>query len=219
MRTAILLASGLCWTATYLLIIWRGLRDRTYGMPVVALCANLSWEFIFSVVRPHDGVQHVVNVVWLLLDVVIVVTVLRFGPREFGRLPRWLFYGGFAVVLVLSYLAVDLVSVELDGGHGGKVAFGQNLMMSALFIAMLMARRGTAGQSVWIAAAKFAGTVFASWYAWSYGDDGDSALMVYLFLAIALLDLVYLVALVVVGGRGRAVPAVPSGGAVGPEGA
>ncbi len=48
MFTPILLGSGLFWTVTYLLIIRRGFRDQTYGMPLVALCANLAWEFIFS---------------------------------------------------------------------------------------------------------------------------------------------------------------------------
>jgi hypothetical protein len=49
----LLVGSGVLWTITYLLIIRRGVLDRTYGMPLVALCANLSWEFIFSFVFPH----------------------------------------------------------------------------------------------------------------------------------------------------------------------
>jgi len=50
----LLVSSGVLWTVTYLLIIRRGFLDHTYGMPLVALCANLSWEFIFSFVFPTD---------------------------------------------------------------------------------------------------------------------------------------------------------------------
>lgn len=203
MATALAVGSGLFWTLTYVLIIRRGVADRTYGMPLVALCANLSWEFIFSVVRPHHGVQHVVDIVWLCLDLVIAYTAVRFGPREFPYLPRWAFYTGLAVTLVLSYLGVDLVCREFDGGAGGYAAFGQNLMMSGLFLSMLIARftagRGLAGQSAWIAAAKLIGTGLASLAIRVGGDYAHSGLLTYLYFAILVVDLAYLAAVLMVG--------------------
>jgi hypothetical protein len=203
MATALAVGSGLFWTLTYLLIIRQGAADRTYGMPLVALCANLSWEFIFSVVRPHGGVQHIVDIVWLCLDLVIAYTAVRFGPREFPYLPRWAFYVGLAATLVLSYLAVDLVCREFDGGRGAYAAFGQNLMMSGLFLAMLIARftagRGLAGQSAWIAAAKLIGTGLASLAIWVGGDYAHSGLLTYLYFAILVVDLAYLAAVILVG--------------------
>jgi hypothetical protein len=203
MATALAVGSGLFWTLTYVLIIRRGAADRTYGMPLVALCANLSWEFIFSVVRPHHGVQHVVDIVWLCLDLVIAYTAVRFGPREFPYLPRWAFYTGLAATLVLSYLGVDLVCREFDGGAGAYAAFGQNLMMSGLFLSMLIARftagRGLAGQSAWIAAAKLIGTGLASLAIWVGGDYAHSGLLTYLYFAILVVDLAYLAAVLLVG--------------------
>ncbi len=47
---ALTIISGLCWTLVYLLIIYRSIKDKTYGMPFWALAFNISWEFIFSVV-------------------------------------------------------------------------------------------------------------------------------------------------------------------------
>jgi hypothetical protein len=202
MVTTLALGSGLFWTLTYLLIIQRGFADRTYGMPLVALCANLSWEFIFSVVRPHHGIQHVVDIVWLCFDLAIAYTAIRFGPREFPYLSRWVFYAGLAVTLLLSYLAVDLVSRELDGGRGGYAAFGQNLMMSGLFLAMLAARRGLSGQSPWIAATKLVGTGLASLAVWYGGDYPHSNLLVYLYFAILAVDAAYLAAVVAVARAG-----------------
>jgi len=215
MTLALALGSGLFWTLTYVLIIQRGLADRTYGMPLVALCANLSWEFIFSVVRPHDGAQHVVDIVWLCLDLAIGYTAIRFGPREFPYLPRWGFYAGLAGTLVLSYLGVDLVCRQFDAGRGGYAAFGQNLMMSGLFLGMLAARRGLRGQSPWIAAAKLVGTGLASLSVWRSGTYAGASLMTYLYVANVVVDLAYLAAVVLVAraavdGAAR-VPAVDRG--------
>jgi len=203
----VFLVTGLCWTVTYVLIIRRGFADRTYGMPIVALCANVSWEFIFSVVRPSAGVQRAGNIVWLALDLVIVYTALRFGPREFRYLPKPVFYAGFAGTLVLAYLGVDLLCREFEHGAGNYAGFADNLMMSGLFLAMLAARGGLRGQSVSIAALKFVGTIFASLGFWLYGAHSHSALFVYMYFANGIADAAYLVAVAAVRYRpNRTVP-------------
>jgi hypothetical protein len=79
---AIMVGCGVLWTLAYLLIIRQGFLDRTYGMPLAALCANLSWEFIFTFVYPHDLPQRAENVVWLSFDFVILGQLLLYGARE-----------------------------------------------------------------------------------------------------------------------------------------
>jgi hypothetical protein len=96
----LLVGSGVLWTITYLLIIRRGFLDHTYGMLLVALCANLSWEFIFSFVFPRGPVQRPVNIVWFSFDLIIFYQLLRYGPRGFPRLPKKLFYGMVALALL-----------------------------------------------------------------------------------------------------------------------
>jgi hypothetical protein len=205
MGTALALGSGVAWTITYLLIIWRGFADRTYGMPLVALGANLSWEFIFSFVHPSNQPQRTVNVIWLLFDLVILVTAVRFGAREFPGLPRWLYLSGLGGILVLSYLGVLLFANEFDNGGAVYVAFAQNLLMSGLFLTMLWSRwlrraeeDPLRGQSVWIGVAKLVGTAFASAMAYfTLPDYAGSALLAYLYLTILLLDGAYVAALLV----------------------
>jgi hypothetical protein len=205
MSTVLLLSPGVFWTITYVLIIRQGLRDRTYGMPLVALCANISWEFIFSVVRPPTSVvAQTVYVVWFCFDVVIAYTAVRYGPREFPGLPRPVFYLGFAATLGLGYAGTDLFSREFDSGGPGLAAFASNLMMSGLFLSMLLGRRDLRGQSLWIAAAKFLGTLFASLYSWQFGKYAHSVVMPYLYIGNAVLDLAYVGALLAVR---RALPA------------
>ena len=102
MFDAILVGSGLLWTLAYLLIIRQGFLDRTYGMPAAALCANLSWEFLFSFVYPHDLPQRAVNVIWLSFDLVILFQLLLYGSREFAGLPKRGFYSGLALALATA---------------------------------------------------------------------------------------------------------------------
>jgi hypothetical protein len=195
---AILVGSGVLWTLTYVLIIRQGFLDRTYGMPLAALCTNLSWEFLFSFVYPHDLPQRAVNLVWFSFDLVILFQLLLYGPREFAGLPKRLFYSGVTLVLTTSFGAVLTVTREFDDVDGAYSAFGQNLMMSILFITMLYARRSLRGQSVWIAVFKMGGTALASFTFYFYNPDYEgSILLTFLYMAILVFDVIYVGAAVV----------------------
>ena len=186
---AIMVGSGVLWTLAYLLIIRQGFLDRTYGMPLVALCANISWEFIFAFVYPHDLPQRAVNAVWFSLDVVILFQLLLYGPREFAGLSRRLFYIGFVLALATAFGAVLAVTLEFDDFDGAYSAFAQNSMMSILFVAMLYARRSLRGQSVSIAILKMGGTALASFAFYFYNPAyDDSILLPFLYVVILLFD-------------------------------
>ena len=190
--TVLMLGSGLCWTLAYLLIIRQGFRDRTYGMPLAALCANISWEFVFSFLQPPSPLQHGVNLVWFALDVVILAQLLRYGPREFADLPRHGFYALVGLALLTSF---GLVLLASDTFHdkGTYAAFGQNLMMSVLFIVMLYRRRSLRGQSLGIAVCKLLGTACASLAFYLYtAISHHSMLLPFLYVAIFLYDALYL---------------------------
>jgi hypothetical protein len=200
---AIMVGSGVLWTVTYLLIIRQGSLDRTYGMPLAALCANLSWEFVFAFVHPHDLPQRVVNVVWLAFDLGILSQLLRFGPREFPDLSRRTFYAAVALAFVTAFLTVLLVTREFADYDGAYTAFGQNLMMSVLFITMLRSRGTLRGQSVWIAVLKMGGTALASFaFFFFYEGYAGSVLLPFLYVAILVFDGLYVAMTVVYARRG-----------------
>jgi hypothetical protein len=203
----LLVGSGVLWTITYLLIVRRGFLDHTYGMPLVALCANLSWEFIFSFVFPQGPVQRPVNIVWFSLDLIILYQLLRFGPREFPRLHKRLFYGMVALALLTAFFAVVSVTLEFEDYDGAYSAFGQNLMMSVLFIVMLHSRGSLRGQSLSIALTKLGGTALASvaFLFFSVGYE-RSVLLPFLYFSILLFDALY-VALVSYAARHAAASA------------
>ena len=61
MYTELMIIGGIFWSLTYILIIRRGFIEKTYGMPLIALCANISWEAIFSFLHPHSPPQLYIN--------------------------------------------------------------------------------------------------------------------------------------------------------------
>src|SRR3972149_4496074 len=131
-------SGGLFWSLTYILIIRRGFKDKTYGMPLVALCANISWEAIFSFIHPHSPPQLYINYIWFFLDVLIVLQFLKFGISEFPKFSNKRFYTVFLLALVTAFLLVLFITYEFNDWQGAYSAFGQNLLMSILFISMLM---------------------------------------------------------------------------------
>ena len=193
----LLLSSGIFWTITYLLIIIQGYRDQTYGMPVAALCANLSWEFIFSFIYPSRLSQRLINFIWLGLDLIIFSQLLSYGSREFPYLIKAQFYLIVVLGLVTSFGTILFICQEFKDFGGVYAAFGQNLMMSILFIGMLFHRGSLRGQSRAIALFKLLGTGCASLaFNWLYGITGrSSVLLPFFYIAIWIYDFIYLVML------------------------
>jgi len=84
---------ALFWLPAYFFIIRRGFKDRSYGMPIVAMLGNWPWEWMFGLNIysacplawencPQLFVQ-LANLAAALLDSLIVYTILRFGREQF----------------------------------------------------------------------------------------------------------------------------------------
>ncbi len=184
------ITSGVFWLITYLLLIKRGWQDKACGMPMAALALNISWEFIFSFVHPHSGVQLIINIAWFALDSIIVFQYLRYeSARRPADMSAAFFFGAFLSILVTAFLTVLLVTREFDNYAGYYTAFGQNLLMSILFIRMLLDRKDLAGQSLYIGLAKMLGTLCPSILVFVYLPE--SHLTVFFAWAILSFDLAY----------------------------
>ena len=157
--------SSLFWTITYALVILRGARDRTCGMPVVALAANLSWEVIFLVVTLSHGAYDerlAMLLPWTVLDVVIAWQCVRHGRRDAGHpLIARHFHACLAGIFALTAAVLFTFVHEMRDAVGWYAAFGQNLMMSILFVTTLLRRDSLRGQSIHLGLAKLLGTLFA----------------------------------------------------------
>jgi len=187
-----MIIGGLFWSLTYILIIRRGFKDKTYGMPLAALCANISWEGVFSFIFPVSPVQLYINYIWFLLDAIIVLQFLNYGKSEFPTLPYKKFYAMFLLALTTAFLLVLSITMEFDDWQGAYAAFGQNLMMSVLFIVMLFSRDNLKGQSIYIALFKMFGTGISSLAFYLYQPISQgSVLFHFLFISIFVYDIIY----------------------------
>jgi len=157
------LGMGLFWIITYILIIKQGFQDKKYGMPMAAICANISWEFIFAFMYSQNDLQRMITLLWFILDIIIMMQYLRYGHKEYQKLiPSKIFYASFFITLGASFFIILAMMHEFNDIAGKYAAFSQNLMMSGLFIALLLQRGNLSGQSMGIAVCKMLGTVFAA---------------------------------------------------------
>lgn len=186
MQTWTIAAYHLCtytWALAYIGLVYRGFKDESYGMPIVALTLNLSWEIVFawlippygsadSLLVPHGALKaQGAFTVWAALDLAILYTYFRYGYKYFARQynvsrGQWIAFS--VAMLIFSFF------IMYNGGQffrqfetyfhhdqieGAKViAFVQNALMSISFIAMFYARGSVEGQSFTIAWAKWIGT-------------------------------------------------------------
>lgn len=171
------------WMVTYVALIWRGVADRSYGMPIVALALNLTWEFtFFAVLTPYGSLDsnlvpngaekaQLVFGLCLLLDIGILYTYFRYGFRHFeGKYALthqlWVFYS--VALLLFSFLIIHSAALffmqfdtyfQRDQIEAAKlIAFIQNAVMSLCFVAMFHMRNSIEGQSFTIAWTKFLGS-------------------------------------------------------------
>lgn len=180
---------GIFWAITYLYIIKQGFRDQTVGVPVTALCANIAWEFIFSFIYPHGGLQGTIDKVWLTLDFIILIQYIQYGRQEFAlRLPVKFFYPHLILMVTLSFAVILGTVHEFLDWQGKYAAFGQNLMMSMLFISMLLGRGNCKGQSMHIACYKMIGSLIPALGFYLYYRSG---LITVLSIATLVFDLIY----------------------------
>lgn len=188
----LMIGVGLFWVLTYVLAIRQGFKDRTYGIPLTALCANLSWEAIFAFLYPPALLLRLVILAWFALDLVILYQALRFGPDEFPEVGRRTFYVAFGLTLVTAFCLVLFISWEFQDLQGSYAAFGQNLLMSVLFLLLPYRRGSLRGQSLGIAICKLLGTAMASLAFFLYVERFQgSALMYFLYASIFVYDLLY----------------------------
>ncbi len=153
---AVTLLAGVFWTTAYALAIRRGFVDKTYGVPLLAVCANIAWELLYcTVLGDSSPVGSMVSAIWLALDAVILFQCFKYRSREIPGLPAWahaiLVAGAIGAFVALLYWAEKK---EIYMIHS---AFAQLALMSVLFIAMLFVRKDGRGQSVYIAAAMLIG--------------------------------------------------------------
>jgi hypothetical protein len=124
--TGLLGLGVLFWDATYILMTLRSLRSKSYGMPLLALALNVSWEIIFAFYVAEMPLEKAGFAVWLLLDVGLVYTTIVFAPHEWHANPwiahwiAWIFTLMVAVGCAGQWTFATWWLATPGVGHGDK---------------------------------------------------------------------------------------------------
>lgn len=183
--------SGAAWTLVYILIIAKSVKDKRCGMPFFALAYNLCWEFVYSILMTGDwNVQRIINLIWLIFDVVIFITYLKYEKKHFEQEYQSGFLPWTVLTIVSAFFIMLAAKAEFTEYLGAQYsAFLQNLMMSVLFIQMVKKRNSLHAQSLVIAFAKMIGTLAPTILV--FVAKGSQLLQI-LGLAILAFDLIYI---------------------------
>ena len=100
----LLLLGGICWTIVYIELIFLGFKEKTYGMPFVALALNFTWEALHTYIGfKHDiwNIQTWIIFTWFLLDIQIVCTYLIYGKKYFPKHTSREFFMPWTIIIFL----------------------------------------------------------------------------------------------------------------------
>ncbi len=179
-NSTMILLSGIAWTITYIALVYRGFKDKSYGMPLVALALNFTWELTFSIIYPPQSggtIATIINTIWFICDIAIVISYFKFGYK-YVKESLNVNKKTFLLISILAFLICFLIMYiggpffaqfnnyfNNDLFESAKfIAYIQNAVMSVLFVNMFYTRKKNnhpiEGQSFYIALMKMIGTAF-----------------------------------------------------------
>ncbi|GAB4194934.1 MAG: hypothetical protein Tsb002_26960 [Wenzhouxiangellaceae bacterium] len=156
--------SGLIlWVLAYILMFRRGLLDKSYGMPMVALCLNVAWEAYFSLFSDAQLTNRVAYGLYLVVDLGVLWTCWQYGAADFrSSLIQRYFQPMLVAVLIGGFFLIRQFSLSFADGYGGISATFTTLFLSVALVGMLLRRNSVRGQSLYIGLLVLVGNI-AGW--------------------------------------------------------
>jgi paspaline synthase len=170
---------GILWIAAYILYIRQSYRDKSYGMPILSLCANIAWEFVYGVINPPGFAEFVTFLPYFLVDLGLVYTTIKFGPYEWAHSP--IVKKNLPLIMLVGCgmltWAQWAIAVLFDDVHEASFwsGFACQLIGSWAALAQLISRASTRGHTIAIWWYRFTGTLCAifvfQWRVYYYPQD------------------------------------------------
>ena len=196
----------LCWAIAYVLIIVQCFRQRSYGIPLVAIAMNFTWELQYSLVQPprcDDGSVDTVKVImilaWAALDVVIVWQLFRYGRAQQAIDDIRRFYPFVVVGTLLLAAAGNLTFARFHPTEAAPLSgLIINFVMSLLFIFLLFSRptlQGIGWGAAWFRIAGNSVIFFANIFLLQENPPPMRGFVLFLFAGTALFDVIFMMLL------------------------
>ncbi len=194
-----IVAYCLLWTVSYILFIRLGFKQKTYCMPLLAICLNISWEFIFSFIYMDKNMTRTwLYRAWFIPDAFIVYQLFRYGrPEQIIPEIKKYFYPIVIFTILSCFAGIYLFVRDYHDITGTEISFLMNMVMSLSFIFFYFNRRDLKGISYAGAWTKMFGTGIASIvthfaYPSVKPDKEPFALLELMFILIFIFDIIYI---------------------------
>jgi len=188
------------WFAAYFLIIRRANKDQAFGVPVIAVALNTAWDVYGSLgdgsfIKPSPSGQMFINMAYVVIEVILYWQILKYWQSDNLNMTKGQFYFFVLLATVIAFTLYRAFVYELNDASGVRMAYVDNFVNSAMFVAMVFRRPTLAGQSLYIGLFKMIGTASAmiatAFNPWPGTEH--SMLLPPLYIFIFLLDLIYVV--------------------------
>ncbi len=189
-------ASGcLLWVFTYVIVIRNIIKKQFVEIPLVAVCANFAWEFLWSFVFKTDmGELYVWGYrIWFFLDCFIVYGLFKYGVKQVALPLIAKYYSLVTAICILSwgvmlyfYIKLWDAPVTHMGANSGYIL---NVMMSALFITFFLRYNQPGSFSYLSAWFKGVGTILITVFCFLHFTDG---FLLSMCVITGILDVIYI---------------------------
>jgi paspaline synthase len=145
---------GVGWLTNYIGMIYNSIKEKTYGMSLMALCCNFAWELTYAVIYPFGSrLEAYVHCTGLALNCMVMYTAVTNAPREWDHAPlvkknlNLIF-----VLLVAGWTTAHLAMARQFGPALAQAggAFGCQLILSLGGLTQLLCRGHSRGASYFL---------------------------------------------------------------------
>ncbi|MGZ3852875.1 MAG: transmembrane-type terpene cyclase [Flavisolibacter sp.] len=181
------------WVWVYIAVIRDIVNNKFVGIPVLAVCANISWEFLWSFFFYTNmgaffewGYR-----AWFVLDVFIFYSVFRYGRIQFSDPALKKYFGWVIGFTTASWVAAIFAFTNNYSDPVGAIsAYLVNAHMSALYILLVLKFPKEKTLSLSTAWHKMLGTALTSVFCfWAFPN---ATFMLTMTVITFLLDMTYI---------------------------
>ena len=194
------IAGSIFWLVAYVLMFRKGLQDSTYGIPLLAIMLNFTWEIIYTAIYPPSARWELwLRLLWLAVDAPNVWLLVWFG-RASQKIPyiRVNYYLVLGLTFFLCFVGHLSYHDEMAFMGATQSAYLINYIMSVLFVFLYFNRPDKRGLSYGGAWTKMLGTIcisLANIPLWPGDPRAPRLFLYYLFAACFLFDVFYILLL------------------------
>jgi paspaline synthase len=145
------LGMGLGWGSHYAVMTYVSIKDRTYCLNIMALCADFAWEVVYGFVYPsNDWAERVVIFVALLVNIFVMYAAIRATPNEWQRSPLIMQNSLLVFVATTVLWLGGMLSMAAQLGPARAYSFGAilcQMLISVGQVCQLLSRNNTRGAS------------------------------------------------------------------------